>query len=130
MRVLICGGPKVGKTTLSYELKGSPTLHTDDLLDLAWSEQSRQIVRWLEKPGPWVIEGHSVVRGLRKWLRVHAEGLPFDYLIYLTKAKYERTNGQEALDKSVRTIWNEINDEIVKRCVALGPLAPRIEYRK
>jgi hypothetical protein len=128
--VLICGGPKCGKTTLSYEMKGSPTLHTDDLLDLDWSEQSRQIMRWLEKPGPWIIEGHAVVRGLRKWLREHDQGLPFDYLIYLNRSKVERTNGQEVLGKSVRTIWQEIAGELDKRKAALGKDAPCIEDRK
>ena len=111
-------------------MKGSPTLHTDDLLDLDWSEQSRQIMRWLEKPGPWIIEGHAVVRGLRKWLREHDQGLPFDYLIYLNRSKVERTNGQEVLGKSVRTIWQEIAGELDKRKAALGKDAPCIEDRK
>jgi hypothetical protein len=107
MRVLITGGPKTGKTTLSTTYD-CPVRHTDDLIELDWSDQSDQVAGWLDDPGPWVIEGVAVVRGLRKWLRAHEQGLPFDHLIYLTKPLTAQTQGQSTMGTATRTIWCQI----------------------
>ena len=117
MRVLIAGGPKTGKTTLSKEYTECLVRHTDDLISLDWNGQSAEVARWLDKPGPWVIEGCAVVRGLRKWLRSHREGLPFDKLIYLTKPLAENTYWQRVMAIGTRTIWNEISPLIAQRNV-------------
>src|SRR6516162_7850912 len=77
--------------------------------------QSDEIVHWLDEPGPWVIEGAAVVRALRKWLRSHPEGLPFDQLIYLTKPMIESTYWQRVMAKGAHTIWNEIEPVINQR---------------
>ena len=115
MRVLITGGPKTGKTTLSCEFRSCPVYHADGLIGRGWSAQSDEIVRWLDQPGPWVIEGVAVVRGLRKWLRSHPEGLPFDDLIYLTEPVIALTDGQRSMTKATKTIWDEIHPTIVAR---------------
>jgi len=129
VRLLITGGPKTGKTTLANNFKGCPVYHTDDLIELGWSEQSRQIMRWLNKPDPWVIEGVAIVRSLRKWLRFNEEGLPFDHLIYLTRALTDRTTGQNAMDAGTRTIWHEIAPVVSFRAAALGKDSPKVEFR-
>lgn len=115
MRLLIAGGPKTGKTTLANTYHECLIRHTDDLVDLNWNAQSDEIVHWLDEPGPWVIEGAAVVRALRKWLRSHPEGLPFDQLIYLTKPMIESTYWQRVMAKGAHTIWNEIEPVINQR---------------
>ena len=97
-RVLIVGGPGVGKTTLANEERErlglghfmctdtrkqadrTGRLHPKALyapasLDGQWSELSQWVAdTWLNVRGPWVIEGVAVVRALRKW---HADN-PLD----------------------------------------------------
>lgn len=126
MRLLITGGPKTGKTTLSATYRDHFVRHTDDLIDLDWSEQSNRIVEWLNEQGTWVIEGVAVVRGLRKWLRANEQGLPFDHLIYMVKPWTGRTQGQRVMNTATRTIWNEIAPTVTTRAAG-RPIV--IEYR-
>lgn len=89
MRILITGGPGVGKTHLAERIMsdvwlskddargtatrgGYPVLHTDDAAHLGWSDASEEVARWFDRPGPWILEGVAVQRALRKW--GHARG--------------------------------------------------------
>jgi len=114
MRVLITGGPKTGKTTLSKSYFGI-VRHTDDIMDLPWSVQSEEISHWLDLPGPWTVEGVAVVRALRKWLQRNAHGLPFDKLLYLDTPVLPRTPAQEGMATRTKTIWWEIYPLLLQR---------------
>lgn len=115
-RILVAGGPRVGKTWVADRIGaelGIPVRHTDDLIGThGWSEASEEVARWMDEPGPWVIEGVAVVRAVRKWLRAHPEGRPAD-LIYLGwRARVPTTTKQDAMGDGVATVWDEIRSEV------------------
>lgn len=126
-RIVITGGPRTGKTTLanSFELHGagcrvrqgggdctcarSLLRHTDDLMELGWSEASQAAALWLDEPGPWIIEGVAVSRALRKWRAAHPGAAPpVDRVIRLTTPHVELTKGQAAMAKGEETVWAEV----------------------
>lgn len=72
-RLAIAGGPKTGKTTLSRTCTDRPIIHTDDYMDMEWSEASEQIVKDANGiAGPVLVEGVRVPHALRKGLDVYA----------------------------------------------------------
>lgn len=114
MRIAIAGGPRCGKTTLAEKLAerhGIETvLHTDDLIgSLSWSEASARVVEWMDEPGPWIIEGVAVVRGLRKWLAdVRNEGAPCDTVYHLTYPYTDLSKGQVTMMKGCITVFGGV----------------------
>lgn len=115
MRLLIIGYPKCGKTTKAREawestaVSGQPTvdLHSTDSMikDYEWSAFSDKVCDMLKHPDPWIIEGCSAVRGLRKYLR---EGNVPDFTIQWLDVPYvELTPKQAIYGKGCRTVWNE-----------------------
>lgn len=124
MQVLITGGPRTGKTTLADRLGaklGIPVRHTDDLVgQLSWSEASEEVAwSWLADPLPFIIEGVSIPRALRKWLAANPEGKPADKIIYLSVPRAELSAGQAAMAKGVATVWREVAPELVRRGVEI-----------
>ena len=118
MRLLIAGVPRSGKTTLAGETGSIGRVrHCDELLELPWSEQSRVVSEWFDEEGPWVIEGVTVGRALRKWLERNGEGKPADRVIFLNEPFGELSIGQERMAKGCRTVWLEIVGELVMRGV-------------
>jgi adenylate kinase family enzyme len=114
-RIVIAGAPRAGKTTLGEQLAretGFRLRHTDDLVGrLDWSAASAEVSTWLDAPGPWIVEGVTAVRALRKWLSghaAHAHGAPADVIHWLTTARVPRTPPQEAMAKGCATVWAEI----------------------
>lgn len=124
LRTLITGGPRTGKTTMGLELAardGRRHLCTDPQdkcpagvagtpLDLSWSECSLWVAqKWLDLPGPWVIEGVVVPRALRKWQALN-EGKPppCDKLIVLTEQHQAQTQGQQAMQKALLDVIHEL----------------------
>lgn len=118
-RLCIIGGPRVGKTTLASSMEN--VLHTDDLVgQLEWSAASELVATdWLERPGPWVIEGVAVARGLRKWLAANAQGMPCDRVLELTKPLVELSKGQAAMAKGHETVWQEVRPLLIARGVVV-----------
>lgn len=134
MRIVIAGGPKAGKTTLSTELGrklGIPVYHTDDLLSSSpigalkrrddWSGQSEEVARWFSRPGSWIVEGVTVPRALRKWLQAN-KGKPCDKVIWLTRPKVSRNRGQEAMARGCETVWREVQFLLHERGVTMEKL--------
>jgi len=117
-RIVIAGGPRVGKTTLARGYEGSHRVrHTDDLIKLHnWNDASEAAAGWMTREGPWAIEGVSVPRALRKWMRTN-DGKPCDVALWLAGPKAELSDGQLTMAKGCLTVWNEILDELHNRGV-------------
>ncbi len=122
--MVIVGGPRCGKTTRARQLAAAtraPVRHTDDLIGkFDWSGVSHEVSRWLDEPGPWVIEGVAAVRALRKWLAAHAAGKPCDRIERLTRPFVALTSGQAAMAQACETVWSEIADRLRARGVAIA----------
>lgn len=134
LRTIIVGGPRCGKSTLArtYRAQGIPTFCGDPRSlvkepedgvtylpeGLDWSDGSEFVAEvWFKMPGPWVMEGQIMARGLRKWLRFHDADRfwqsgkpPADRIIVLQHARPECTllPGQESMGKAVQTVWAQI----------------------
>lgn len=120
MRTVIAGHPLTGKTTLAEAMQGDdavPVRHTDETIDLGWSEGSQEVSTWFDAEGPFIIEGVSTPRALRKWLERNAEGRPCDTVVYLTVAHEELTKGQRSMAKGCDTVFNGIKEELEARGV-------------
>lgn len=121
MRICITGGPKTGKTTLANRLAdeygdhvGTTVGHTDDLIATHdWSAASLEVSHWLDAPGPWIIEGVSVSRALRKWMKANPDQKPpLDKLIVLNYPWIAMTPGQATMAKGIDTVQAEIEPEL------------------
>lgn len=120
-RVVITGSPRAGKTSACdlFETLGYPVRHTDELVGkFEWSEASLLASTWLEHPGPWVCEGTTMVRALRKYLGRHPGTLrPCDLLLWYGKPVVEVSDGQEIMRKGHGTIWRQVLPELHRRGV-------------
>jgi hypothetical protein len=109
---------------------GAKVLHTDDLLGKGhdWSHQSQLVSEWFNAPGPWIVEGVTVPRALRKWLEhtsmtLTGTGHPFrnqkpcDKVIYLKRAKVPRNQGQEVMAQGCDRVFSEIVSKLRARGV-------------
>lgn len=115
-RILVTGVPRSGKTTLANKL-GELARHSDDLFALEWSEQSRRVVaeEWMSFSGPWIIEGTTVIRALRKWLKANPQGKPCEVVYYSECPKSEMNKGQKSMGLWHSKIWAEIVAELQHR---------------
>lgn len=112
MRLIICGGPRSGKTTHAKRLSASPR-HCDDLIGkLEWSEQSAEVARWFSEPGPWVIEGVSAVRALRKFLDTRKGIAPADLVVYLDEPRVPLTPRQAKMRADCMKAWREVQPKL------------------
>lgn len=118
-RVIILGGPQVGKTTLSVQLKKKLKITTirnsDDIKELDWSEASEQASKWFDEPGSWVAEGVQMARALRKWLNANPDKVLDVDVVYLKKPLVKLLPGQSTMAKGVDTVFKEIEAELGKR---------------
>ncbi len=116
-RILIAGGPRSGKTTLADSLGKNlniPVCHTDDLIgQLEWSEASLAVSRWFGEPGPWIIEGVSVPRALRKWFAAQPE-TPAELIFWLGAPAVPLTNRQRGMAKACETVWREVAPAVTR----------------
>ncbi len=71
--------------------------------------------RWMDRRGPWILEGVTMVRALRKWLRRHPQGVPADLVIWLGAPAARRKRGQRTMALGAHTIWRQIEPELSAR---------------
>lgn len=123
-RVIIIGGPRTGKTTLARQL--SPAARsTDDIIGLGWSAESEAVSHWFDERGPWVIEGVTIVRALRKWFERNplvpreriAQRKPCDRIIFL-RTPFVRLNPKQlSMADGHETIWGKVASDVALRCI-------------
>jgi hypothetical protein len=122
-RIIIVGGPKTGKTTLSSALLPAvPVQHTDDLIHLPWSEVPDAVIDWMLQDGPWIIEGVQTARALRRWYRDGGlTGTPCDRVIVCAHPVADLTKRQAAMAKGIWKIWGEVEPQLAGAVI--------VEYR-
>ena len=122
-RIVIAGSPRAGKTTLADELGeqlGVDPMRSDDLIEThAHGEDSAEVARWFNEPGPWVAEGVTMVRGLRKWLETHPAGKPCDEVVVLRSPVKPLNEGQRTQAKGIDTVWCQIAGKLAARGVTV-----------
>jgi len=119
--VVVAGGPRSGKTTLTETLAERTrrqAFKSDDLIGLGWSEASEAASAWFDAPDPWICEGVAMPRALRKWLAAN-DGAPSDLAIWLNGEVEHRVPGQRAMTKGCETVWLEILPELERRGVEI-----------
>lgn len=131
MRIVICGGPSRGKSTLAHEfhLQGYPVYCGDPASTVLYQKPYTHYLpegldfrgenggavwvakNWFRMPGPWVCEGHVMARALRRWASYNTFDAdpPCDKIIVFTGPAHRATrSGQDAMHKGVMTVWGKI----------------------
>lgn len=122
-RIVIAGAPRCGKTTRALELArqhGAKVRHTDDLIgkyDRDRDGEAQAVARWLDEPGPLIVEGVTAARGLRRWLQTHPYGKPCDEVLVMRRPLVALNDGQRAMAKGCETVWQEIAPVLKRRGV-------------
>jgi len=121
MRIAIAGVPRAGKTwyaRLLQQQTGYPIVHGDDFIAMGWSEASAEIARRLVSPGPYIVEGVVVIRGLRKALDFGPER-PCDVLHWLGDPRETLRAAQSNMGVQDAKRLAEIESELLRRGVRL-----------
>lgn len=118
-RIIICGGPRTGKSTLAVragERYGLPVKFGDSLVGTHdWSDASLEVSTWMDDPSSWIIDGVVAVRAIRKWLnRNHMMSLGA-LVVFLRDPIQVQTDKQRSMSKAIETIWREIEPELIAR---------------
>ncbi len=133
--IAIAGIPRSGKTTFAQQVAGytapaAQIFHTDHLQFLEWSQVSEIAADWFDlETGEKqrIIEGVTVIRALRKWLRshekahekTHEKARPCEQLYWLGEARMGLSRGQATLARGCATIFSEIRPQLEARGVVV-----------
>ncbi len=118
-RILIAGWPKSGKTTLAKSLHdlASGVRHADDLMATQhWTAAALEVSTWIDASGPWIIEGVSVPRALRKWFE-RSQGKPAEVVYWSNHPKVPLTRDQRITGKGCEAVWDVVRPELLLRGV-------------
>ncbi len=136
-RVAIAGVPLAGKSTRAAHIGLTTDIApraTDELTERDWSEASAEVALWMDEPGPWIIEGCTVPRAIRKWWKERAlitdPGYetfkdrrdivrPCDVLIWMGSPREELERGQDIMAKGCKTVFDEIEPAMRAMGVAI-----------
>ncbi len=135
MRVGILGGPGCGKTTLARErakrmkclvlctdtaeqAEGTGRAVKDGVLyapsrfSKDWSGLSLWVANnWLQRPGPFVIEGVALVRALRKFHGLFPElAPPLDQVLWCSEPRMDLSPGQRTMLDGHDTFMQDLLD--------------------
>lgn len=124
MRILITGSPKAGKSTLAgvfERIFQLPLRRTDEVKDLEWSDASAEVCKWFDAPDPWIIEGVTIPRALRKWRNFKGPEAPppFDWFVFMPHPRQFLGTGQETMRKQVEGMAIVQKDWIGERWIEL-----------
>lgn len=99
--IAVTGGPLTGKTTLASSIPTDHSLiHTDEFMELPWSDQPHACIEAVANKPRFIIEGVQVPRALRK-------GLDVDVVVWLSTPKRARNKRQDSFAKAVQTVYSE-----------------------
>lgn len=123
-RVVVCGGPHVGKTTFAIQYAMEHNIERVHMLDsligrVGWSEHSELASRLFDSYGSWVVEGVQAARALDKWLKQNDEGKPCDKVILLNRNVKLPKFGQRRMRTAVHNKLEKIREELIKRGVEI-----------
>ncbi len=119
-RVIIAGGPRVGKTTLAAKACNDHRVRsTDELIHLGWSGASEAASKWFNAGGRWIVEGVATPRAMRKWFEQNARGTPCDLAVWLQEEKETTSLQQKKMAHECSMVWAEILPELMARNVVI-----------
>lgn len=120
-RAVITGVPGAGKTLLSAEAEaamGVECWHTDDhAMRWDWRQLESLACERLHADGPWLLEGHHMVRALRAWLAENPTGAPCDLLVWMPFGPANATPSAQRVGAGAVTVMAQIGDELIRRGV-------------
>jgi hypothetical protein len=105
-RIAITGSPKSGKTTYANRLGarfGVEVVHTDDYIDMGWSEASAHAADVMGKPTTVITEGVAVPRALRKMLEADPGRKPVDEVVVIERRGSRGRAWRRFLPRSARS---------------------------
>lgn len=128
-RIVICGGPRTGKSTLfrSLALDFAIACGTDDWMDRPWDAVPDAIVDTLEKHDSWLLEGVMAPRVLRRWIRDRQTFPGVDVCYYLTKPMVPQTKAQASMSKGIHKVWLEVLPTLVVEGTTIVREVPRAQ---
>lgn len=127
--IAVCGGPRVGKSTLAKllgEQQGVPVFCTDSLMGEPWAEIPDRAIQELLALEHWILEGVQSARVLRRWLSDTrlAPKLRLHSVYWLDRPLVEQSDGQRSMAKGVATVFSSVRPLLAKAGVPILPWSP------
>jgi hypothetical protein len=107
-RCAVAGIPRSGRTTLG----GADARHANGVT-------AAEVSEWFDTRGALVVEGDGVLEALKIWLAAHPEGKPVDRVVFLSMSRYELSEAERELAHEARTVFQEIEAQLVARKVTV-----------
>lgn len=112
-RIVICGGPRTGKTTLARTVHGRrPLIHTDAYIADGWGDAPLRVISAVSGLEAYVVEGVQAARTLRK-------GLPADVVVWLEGPFVPLTPGQERMAAGIATTFASVELSLIREGVRI-----------